>query len=285
MIIQSKMSKNMSVQMREMGAAGKFYAARKGVLEREVAVFLESAPEIPDLKQIFGIIVPNDPYTYCAGVAARAYRPLLDHDFDYVVVISPSHHVYFEEISVYNGNAYKTLLGEVPVATDIVAKLADQHTKIISSQIGHESDEHGIEVQLPFLQHIFSDFKLVPIIMGNQDIENITALSAALATVFRNKKALFVASSNLSSNHPYERAAIADKAAMDTIEKFDTKKLMRNFQDDTLELSGGGAVISVLNACRELGATKAQPLLYRSSGDMGASKKRVTGYSSFLIHS
>lgn len=274
----------MANQIREIGAAGTFYADKKNILEREVAVFLESSAEVTGIKEVFGIITPNDALANSGGVAARAYRPLLDHDFDYVVVISPSHHIYFEEISVYNGTAYKTLLGEVPVAMDIVDALAGQHAKIIASDIGHESDEHGIEVQLPFLQHIFYDFKLVPIIMGNQDLENITALSAALVSVFRDKKALFVASSNLSSNHPYDRAVIADKAVMDTIENFDTEKLVRNFQDDTLEMSGGGAVISVLNACKKLGATNAQPLLYRNSGDMGGSKQHVTGYGSFLIH-
>jgi len=271
-------------KIREMGVSGKYYPNKKDILEQEVAVFLENSPEIPDVKEIFGIIAPNDIYDNSGGVAARAFRSLLDHQFEYVVVISASHHTYFEEISVYNGSAYKTFLGEVPVAQDIVSKLTAQHKKIIASSIGHESDEFGIEVQLPFLQHILDDFKLIPIVMGNQDIENVTALSRALIGVFRDTKTLFVASSNLSFNHTYNRAIIADEATMDTIEKFDTENLLHRFQENTLEISGGGAVISVLNACQEFGATRAHPLLYRNSANMGGSKLHVTGYGSFLIH-
>jgi len=271
--------------IRQPGSAGKFYSRQKNILEREVAVFLESSKVEKSLTNVYGMIVPNDELMICGGVAARSYRQLLDLDIDHVVVISNSQHTYFEEVSLFKGDAYSTPIGEVKIDKDLIWQIANSHETLVPSTLGHEMDEHGIEIQLPFLQQVLYNFKLIPIMMGNQDAENINILTQALSEALKGKNVLIIASSNLSTHYSREKAAIIDKIALDHIGNFDSEKLNREFQDGALEMNGGGAVITAMNVCKNLGATKSKVLLYRNSGDMGNSKDQVTGYVSALFYS
>lgn len=284
MLLKTRIYERMEKLIRKPGSAGKFYSKQKNILEREVAVYLESSNTIDVPSRVYGLVAPNDKHIISGGVAARAYRQVMDQDIDYVVVISTSSHTYFEEISVFNGDAYSTPLGKVEIAKDMVERIAGMHQNIIASTLGHESDEHGIEVQLPFLQHVLYDFKLIPIVMGNQDPNNIEVLTRVLSDVLANENALIVASSNFSSNHTYEKARIIDQVAVDHIKKYDTTRLDSDFQNDKVEMGSGGAVITAMHVCKNLGATTSDVMLYRNSADMDSARMQVEGYISALFY-
>ncbi len=267
------------------GFAGNYYSKQKGILEREVAVLLENAHPVNISGHIYGIIAPCDKQLISGGVAARAFCQLVEQEIEYVVIISPAHHTYFEEISIYNGDAYSTPLGEVEIAKDIVKELTDCHSKIVCSDLGHEREEHGIEVQLPYLQQVLYDFQLIPIVMGDQDGSNIKILTDALGKVLKGKNVVIVASSNLSTNHSYDQASLVDKTTVHHIKNFDFNSLSKEYQDNSIELTGGGPVITAMGASKMLGAIKSNVLLYRNSGDMGGSKSTVTGFLSAIFHS
>ncbi|KAA3614939.1 MAG: AmmeMemoRadiSam system protein B [Calditrichaeota bacterium] len=285
MFVKTRIYERMEKLIRQPGSAGKFYSKQKNILEREVAVFLESSKVEKEANNVYGLIVPNDELMVCGGVAARAYRQILDLDIDYVVVISTSLHTYFEEVSLFKGDAYSTPIGDVNIDKDLVWQLANSNDALISSTLGHEMDEHGIEIQLPFLQQVLYSFKLIPIIMGNQDSANIDALTTALSGALKGKNALIIASSNLSTHFSREKASVIDKNALDYIGNFDASKLNEEFQEGDIEMNGGGAVITAMNVCKNLGATKSKVLLYRNSGDMGNSTDQVTGYVSAMFYS
>jgi len=274
----------MSQRIRPAYCAGKYYSKQKSILEREVAVFLENAAPLENVRHVYGLIAPNDDYYSSGGVAARSYRQIIDQDFDYVIIISSSQHTYFEEISLFNGEAYETPMGKVPVATELIQQIAGVSDKIIISDIGHEADENGIEVQLPFLQQILYEFRVVPIMMGNQDPENIRLLADALVEVANGKNVLFVASTNLSQNHTYQQAVRLDKEVVGLVEKCQVDELNRRYQEGAIEMSSGGAAICLMQTCCQLGAEKSQVLLYRNSGDMGTEKNAVTGYLSAVLY-
>ena len=117
----------MGKTIRLPGFAGNYYSKQKGILEREVAVLLENAHPVNIPGKVLGIVAPSDKQIISGGVAARAYGQLVDQDIDYVVIISPANHTYFEEISIYNGDAYSTPLGDVAIAKDLVQELVDSH--------------------------------------------------------------------------------------------------------------------------------------------------------------
>ncbi len=272
-------------RIRKAAVAGTFYPAEKETLDQKIAIYLENSRPVEIVSQVFGLIVPHAGYIYSGGVAARAYRQIVDRDFDVVVVISPSHRIYFEEVSVYDGDGYETPLGTLAVDKEKAQRLAAMSPNIILSDLGHEIDEHALEVQLPFLQHILYDFKLLPIVMGNQDAANVEALADALTELLKDCNALIVASSDLSHFHNYDKATLLDKVVVEDINQFDDIKLAEDLANNACEMCGGGPVLATVKACRSLGANKAKVLLYRNSGDVSGDKEQVVGYLAGMLYS
>lgn len=275
----------MSGKIRKSQVAGAFYSAIKDTLERDIAVFLENAHAVEIVSKVYGLVAPHAGYMYSGGVAANAYRQVLDRDIDVVAVIAPSHRVYFENISVYNGAAYDTPIGPVSVNQDLVGELVARDPAIIASELGHEIDEHALEVHLPFLQQVLFDFTLIPIVMGDQNMQNVEILANALAEVLKDKKALIVASSDLSHFHHYNRAKLLDNVVVENINKFDHGKLSQDLASGRCEMCGGGPVIAAMKACKKLGANKSKVLLYRNSGDVSGDKESVVGYLAAMFYS
>jgi AmmeMemoRadiSam system protein B len=274
---------NNLANIRQPAVAGLFYPDNKVELDREIARYLESAPELDITGKIYGLVAPHAGYMYSGGVAARAYRQVLDYEVDTVVVVSPSHREYFTEVSVFNGGAYMTPLGPIPVAKDLAEELASCDPSIILSEKGHRFEEHALEVQLPFLQKVLDDFHLLPVVMGEHSKANIEILSSALVEVFEHKKVLFVASSDLSHFYDAAKAEKMDKIVTDNVTAFDAPALFDNLQNGKCEMCGGGPVVAVMRTCQRLGASQARVLMYRHSGEITNDKSEVVGYLSALF--
>ncbi|NOX88507.1 MAG: AmmeMemoRadiSam system protein B, partial [Calditrichaeota bacterium] len=246
-------------KVRKPAVAGAFYPADPTELKTMIKDYLQKA-EIPVIKDpIVGIIVPHAGYVYSGGVAAHAYKALQNRDIERVIVISPSHIDYFNGASVYDGTAYRTPLGDIPVDREFAKKLADRSDRIELSERGHSLNfqgrgEHALEVQLPFLQVVLGKFKLVPIVMGEQSYETSRALGRALADLIKDRKTLIVASSDLSHYHPYNEAIRLDKKVLNAIKEWDYYNLSRNFQGRIWEACGGGPIVSLMIAAEYSGA-------------------------------
>ena len=273
-----------NLKIRPPSVAGMFYPEKKAVLDQDVAVVLEESRDYEINGPIYGIIVPHAGYMFSGGVAARAYRQLLDRDIQTVVVISPSHGEYFTEISIYDGFAYRTPLGTLPVDKDLAHKLTEYNPQIILSEKGHRFNEHALEVQLPFLQKILDQFKFVPIVMGEHSHYNIQVLAEALAGELKNEKGLIVASSDLSHFYSDEKATKLDQIVIDNIEQYDEEQLFKDLKAGHCEMCGGGPAVTAMKASKLLGATQSKVLLYRNSGDITGDRSEVVGYLSAIFY-
>jgi predicted class III extradiol MEMO1 family dioxygenase len=239
------MSNNLKV--RPPAVAGMFYPEKKMALDQEVAQVLEESREIDLQGEIIGMVVPHAGYMFSGGVAARAYRQIFESKIDIVVVIAPSHCEYFTEISIFDGYAYSTPLGTLPVDRDLALELTEQ-----SPQIEHSQD-------------------------------NIQSLANGLAHVLKDKKGLIVASTDLSHFYDDTKANALDQVVVDDIENFDEEKLFQDLQSGECEMCGGGPAVAVMKACKLLGANKSQVLLYRNSGDITGDRDEVVGYVSAIF--
>jgi AmmeMemoRadiSam system protein B len=275
---------NEKTTIRQAAVAGMFYPRDKSNLEREIALFLENAPQADISGKILGLIVPHAGYMYSGGVAARAYRQIMDTNYDTVVVISPSHREYFTESVIYNGDGYATPLGIIPLATECAQKITDTYPAIKLGDKGHRTEEHALEVQLPFLQEVLGNFKLLPVMMGNQDSENITLLAEALADGLKDENALIVASTDLSHFYSYDKAALLDRIVVNDINEFNEEKLIDDLDRKRCEMCGGGPASVAMKAARFLGADRSKVLIYRNSGDVTGDKSQVVGYLSAIIY-
>ena len=273
---------------RQPGVAGAFYPANPDELKNMVDGFLAKAQAPATTDPLIALIAPHAGYPYSGGVAAFSYAALKGHKFHRVVIIAPSHYDSFPFSSVYDGDAYVTPLGRIPVDKVFAAKLSAQSNAIRLSGRGHErtgeQSEHSLEVQLPFLQRTLGEFQLVPIIMGDQSYEASRALGVALAKLIANSDTLIVASSDLSHYHPYDEASRIDHNTLHAIEAWDYYDLSRNLQSRVWEACGGGPIVAAMMAAERLGANRAELLKYANSGDVTGDRSRVVGYSAFALY-
>ena len=184
---------------------------------------------------------------------------------------------------MYDGAAYATPLGRVPVDRAFAAKLAKMSPLIKLSDTGHGPREHALEVQLPFLQRVLGDFQVVPVIMGDQGYDASRALGLALAKLIRGTDTLIVASSDLSHYHPYADAVNLDRKTLHAIADWDYLSMSRNFGLRVWEACGGGPIVAAMIATEQLGGTKAQVLKYANSGDTTGDRSRVVGYGAIAL--
>jgi AmmeMemoRadiSam system protein A len=169
-------------------------------------------------------------------------------------------------------------LGEIPVDREFARALAEETPMARLSRLGHDVAEHAIEVQLPFLQRVLPQFRLVPAAMGDQNYALCHALGTAVARLAAGGDTLLVASSDLSHYHAYDAAASLDAKTLRAIEEFDPLNLSRHFEQRRGEACGAGPMVAAMIAAKRLGATAATVLQYQNSGDTAGDRERVVGY-------
>jgi MEMO1 family protein len=257
--------------------AGLFYEISPDILRKNIDEYLDHT-RVPELKgTVRALVSPHAGYVYSGSTAAHAYKMIRGSKYDCVIVVGPSHREYFNGISIYPGDAYETPLGIIPIHKEIREELLEEEKGIIASDEGHRS-EHSIEVQLPFLQTVLGDFSFVPIIMGDQRRLWCDGLAEMIVRVAKNRNILLVASSDLSHYHPYDEAVLLDNEVISELEKFNSETFINKMETHSFEACGGGPIASVMNAARQLGATKAEILFYCNSGDITGEKDGVVGY-------
>jgi MEMO1 family protein len=275
--------------VRQPAVAGQFYPAQPDELRRMLDDYLAQAAVPPVTGNLVALIAPHAGYIYSGKVAAHSYALLKGRKFERVVVIAPSHFEGFPFVSVYDGDAYATPLGNVAVDKEFAAKLAKLNPLIQLSSRGHaptkEQGEHALEVQLPFLQRVLGEFKLVPIVMGEQNYETERALGLALAKMLKGTgtSTLIVASSDLSHYHTYDEATKLDHKVLKAIEEWDYLSLSHNFESRIWEACGGGPIVSTMIAAERLGANQAKILKYANTGDVTGDRSRVVGYGAVAL--
>jgi AmmeMemoRadiSam system protein B len=141
-------------------------------------------------------------------------------------------------------------------------------------------------MQLPFLQHLLPEARILPVIMGTQSTRNIEAAASAMVQAASRSTypVLLVASSDLSHYQSRERARELDSEVLDLVERLDARGLAELLEEERGHACGGGPMVSVMIAARELGATGARILAYGDSGDASGETDAVVGYLSAALY-
>ena len=260
--------------------AGSWYPGTKAELGRMLDGFLANVKKEELGGELMGLIAPHAGYVYSGQVAAYAYKQLEGLDFPIVAIVSPVHRMFVGRYAVTAKRYYETPLGLVEVSEELVEALDEA----VGLNRVERDDEHSLEIQLPFLQRVLGRFKLLPVMMGDQSLPACRALGEALAGVLRGKRALLVASTDLSHFHPYDTAVRLDRVVLDHIEKFDPEGLALDLERGRCEACGGGPVIAVMLAAKALGANRARVLKYANSGDVTGDRWQVVGYMAGAIY-
>jgi AmmeMemoRadiSam system protein B/AmmeMemoRadiSam system protein A len=278
---------NDDFDVRKPAVAGMFYPDNPVELTKQLALFYSKAKKLPLAGRPLAIVAPHAGYTYSGQTAADVYKQLEGQQYDSVVVISPSHTVFFQGASVYEGGAYQTPLGVIKIDRELTAEITDIHPLVYASNKGHTGGsvrgEHALEVHLPFLQQILGSFRLVAVVMGDQEEATCRALGEVLASVLRGRNCLIVASTDLSHFHSEKEARQLDGAVKEAIEEYNPDKLLGKLSSGQGEACGGGPVAAAMIASKKLGGERVTLTGYTTSGAVTGDFSEVVGYLSALI--
>jgi len=264
--------------VRKPAVAGTWYPGDRGSLVSEIEEYLSDVAPVEVPGRLVALISPHAGLHYSGPVAAHAYARLRGRRDLTVVIVGPSHRVHFDGVSVYARGAFGTPLGEIPIDEALAEALLAADDVMLDEPSPHR-DEHSLEMQLPFLQHLVPGLRIVPLLMGSQDRAEVEALVRAFGRALPERDALLVASSDLSHYHPATIANELDAKVVGDVARFDPEGLMDRLESHHGHACGGGPMVAVLKAARARGATVATVLRYADSGDAGdGDKRRVVGY-------
>jgi len=272
-------------QIRRAAVAGTWYSGDPEALRKEISTYLENAKLADISGGIVALVSPHAGYAYSGFTAANAYKQVKGNRYDAVIVLAPSHHEAFYGASVFNKDGYETPLGIVPIAKDIADAIiaADQNFRF--SWEGHGSEEHSLEIQLPFLQVAIPDLKIVPISLWDYSWQNCERLAKAITKAVQGKKVLVVASSDLYHGYSYRECQETDQRTLSTILELNPEKLCREFQSHNLMACGAGGIVVAQMVAMNLGANKAKIVYQTNSNDVTRSRGGyVVGYGAVAIY-
>jgi len=273
------------MSIRKPIVAGQFYPADKTELEKQVKSYIKIKPN----NAVKAIIVPHAGYFFSGKCAGKAYSILPEAET--YVLLGVNHSGHGQDIAV-SLDDFETPLG--------VVKNDVQFGKEILKQLNLKEDsqahkyEHSLEVQLPFLQMINKtankDFSIVPIILKNYNLETCKNLAKAIfqASEKLKQEIISIASSDFTHSGPaygfssQENPKNIDKKAINSILKFDSRSFLDISEQTTI--CGAGAICTVMELSKFLGAKKVKLLDYYTSADVMPGENQV-GYASiaFLI--
>jgi len=270
------------MNLRRAAVAGSWYPGDARAIAAEVEGYLRAVPASPPPGGLVALVSPHAGLRYSGPVAAHGYALLRGRSDLTVVLVGPSHRVAFEGSAVFARGGFQTPLGTAPVDEAIARDLAG-HPGVSEMPEPHR-DEHSLEMQLPFLQHLVPQLRVVPVLMGDQSRADVDRLAEALARALAGRDALLVASTDLSHYHPAPVANALDARVVGDLERFDPEALMDRLESEPGHACGGGPMVAVMRAARALGADRATVLRYADSGDVEeGDKARVVGYVSAAL--
>ena len=218
--------------VRPAAVAGSWYPGSPAALERAVRQHLQRVPpgEGRAFDRVTAIIAPHAGLMYSGPVAAFAYDAVRPDAFDLVVLVGPSHFVGFDGVSIWPGGAFETPLGRLDIDESCADAILEGVPSVRILPAAH-GREHSLEMQLPFIQAVAPGVKIVPLLMGVQSAAAARTLGEGLAASLAGRKAMLVASSDLSHYHDAPTAARMDGVVTDCVGRFDVEGLQRALED------------------------------------------------------
>ena len=275
------------MKTREPVVSGTFYAGTPKVLreqiewcyKHELGPGVVPAVNKEGSREIVALVVPHAGYIYSGPVAAHAYKELADDGVvDTAVVLGPNHSGYGASVSLWLGDAWETPLGKVRINKELAHSLLGG---VIELDETAHIYEHSIEVQLPWLQYLYGELKLVPIAMLAQDIETAREVGRAISRC--GGDIVVIASSDFTHYEPHSVATEKDMSMIEAITNFDEEELYKRREVLNCTMCGYGPVGAAIVAAKEMEAKTASLLKYATSGDTTGDFSRVVGYGSIAI--
>ena len=276
------------VSVRPPAVSGRFYPSDPVELRATVATLLADARKAvrPSGRPALGVVAPHAGYIYSGPTAARVFADVTLPAL--VIILAPNHTgISAAEggVSLWEAGAFRTPLGDVPIDAEMAEALLEVSRGVVAVDHDAHRAEHAVEVELPFLQLLRSDVRIVPLVLAWDAWDAARLLGEMLARLVQaaDEPVLLLASSDMNHYEPAGLTEQKDAQALDAIRALDGAELLARCRRDRISMCGRGPAATLIAAARALGAERAEVVDYRHSGWVSGDNARVVGYAGVVI--
>jgi len=266
--------------VRKPVASGNFYPGSKSLLEDAMKNYI---PDSGNKKKVIGLVSPHAGYIFSGACAGKGFGAI--HVPGVVVILGVNHYGVGHPYAVDGHDTWKTPLGEAEIHKELREKLVTD-SKIFAVDPNASIKEHSLEVQVPFVQYLNPEAKILPITIAGGDLQKLLDAGKEIAALVKDTPddILLVASTDMSHYISESRAREKDKMAIDKILKLDPEGLYNTVAMERISMCGAAPTSIMLSAALELGAQEAEVIDYTNSGRIMGDYQRVVAYLSMLIY-
>ncbi len=284
----------MSAYRRKPSVSGIFYSSNKEQLVDELKGCFTNKifgpgrlPPSDQVRKIYGMVSPHAGYLYSGSVAANGYYSVSSSKFNNVILVGPNHYGLGSSVATTMNGIWESPIGDVMVNPQVAKDIASRATSMDFDEFAHSRD-HCLEVQIPFLLFATEKFRIVPIILTNQDEYLALELGSAISDtvnecISKGDEFMLIASSDFTHYESNSEAHRKDSQLIKSIISLDITAFYYTLRQYNVSACGYGAIATVMVAAKNLGATRGELIRYATSGDVTGDKSSVVGYSSILF--
>jgi hypothetical protein len=274
--------------MRYPAVAGAFYPSGEGQLRKDVEKsFLKGAglPELGDKQNLLAVVSPHAGYMYSGWVAAYAYKEIAENFSQppTFVILGPNHTGRGSGVALSQED-WETPLGVVHNDKEL-GQLIQKNSKILDFDEAAHEGEHSVEVQLPFLQFLYKNTRIVPICIGLGDYETADDIAHAIlkASQAAKREIFVIASSDFTHFEDAQSAKQKDELAIKHIEKLNAKNFLKEVEMNDMSICGYAPIMVAMVYSQLKGGKEAKVLKYANSGDVTKDYHEVVAYCSIAF--
>lgn len=265
--------------IREPVVAGTFYPGSKDILEEELGKHIQNAET---KRKVIGLVSPHAGYVFSGGCAGKGFGAVEVPGT--VIILGVNHHGFGHPFAVDGHEYWKSPLGNAEIDDQLRTKLTAE-SKIFGIDNTASSREHSLEVQVPFVQYINPDAKILPVTVASGDPQRLIDAGKEIAALIKdNPDVLIVASTDMSHYISADRARDKDRMAIDKILALDPEGLVNTVAMERISMCGVAPTAIMLAAALELGAENAEVVNYTNSGNVMGDYNRVVAYLSMIVY-
>jgi MEMO1 family protein len=260
-------------------ASGNFYPGSKHILEEELGKYIRPSAA---KKKAIGLISPHAGYIFSGGCAGKAYGAIEVPGL--VILLGVNHHGFGHPFAVDGHESWKTPLGGAEIDKELREKLVAD-SKVFAIDNAASSNDHSLEVQIPFIQYLNPGAKILPITASMADLDRLKLAAKEITTLIEdNPDVLIVASTDMSHYLSVNYAREKDTKAIKKIEALDPEGLYQTVVEERISMCGAASTTIMLLAALERGAKNTEIIDYTNSGVVMGDYGRVVAYLSMIIY-
>ncbi|MFH1478365.1 MAG: AmmeMemoRadiSam system protein B [Candidatus Omnitrophota bacterium] len=266
--------------IRKPVVSGQFYPQTEKSLKDLLSKLIDIKD--PEKEDALGLVLPHAGYIYSGGVAGKTLSKVDIKNT--AVILGTNHTLTGAKFSIMTHGSWNTPLGDVKIDTEIAEAILKE-SSLLKEDVESHLYEHSIEVELPFLQYLKKDIKIVPITVGMSGLDELKLLGQEIARGYKKigRSAFFIASTDFTH---YEKSDLAEKKdglAIEAILSLDEEKLYNTVRDNTISMCGAAPTCTLIAICKNIGAKKAGLVKYQTSGDVSGDYSSVVGYAGLIL--